>query len=447
MKSEVLKIKERGRKAEFFFSLRKTDKRDFLVSSHSFGCDCRNGKLKTAPGGVKVLGENGTPVVCEEKTSLIRLYKTYDSSAKGYAERYCFLTEDGEFYVQESDGAFSLMSTGYPFAAIERFAGENFRYRLAIIGDNACIIYKDDGTFDAAMLEGTAKTGCFFNHRLFVGMKPSKLVCSAPENEVDFTESITDGGMLRFPWAGGQIVAIKGYADKLYLFFEYGILHLSTAGSVKDFSVERLEYTGGKIFGKSVCVGSRGIYFLASDGAYCFDGERAEALLPGFVITPKEETFLESGAVYNGQIFLRYLTENGYKTLVIYEDGKDGFYMEPLSALSGEEGGRCLFTDETGALCRVSEEGSFGFDGYFLGEETDFGVMGRKTLKKLSFKGKGSFSLTVKTGGRSFAREVVFQEGKAEVLLSERGEKFTFDFHLNYGAEIARMTAEFKALS
>ena len=446
MKKGGWNIKERTKKLALSFSLRGTDEQDVLVSRESFGCDCRGGILKTAPGGARVLGEDGNPVTMPVGVQLVRLYKVYDSTLKTYRERYCALTESGDFYAQEESGEFWLAGTGYQGAAIERFAGANDRYKLAVIGERSCVVYKDDGSFDMAALEGTRKIGCFFNHRLFVGMKPSKIVCSAPEEEVNFTESITDGGMLAFPCVGGQIVAIKGYQGRLYLFFEYGILQLTTAGSVKDFSVKTIEYAGGKIFSKTVCVGARGVYFLASDGAYRFDGDRAERLLAGFVIAPSEETFLEGCGVYGGRVFMRYLTKSGYKTLAFYEDGKDGFYMEQLPALSGEEGGRCLFTDETGALYGLSQGGSFGFDGDFLGAETDFGVVGRKTLKKLSFTGKGRFTLTVKTGGRSFEREVVFQDGRAEILLSERGERFAFDFHLNYGTVISNMAAEFTSL-
>ena len=444
----ALDMKERTRTIALSFSLLGGGK-DTLRAKNAQNCDCRGGKLKTALGWTQVLKESGAPQVCEvADLDQVRIIREYDEESKTYAERFCALNANGDFYTQETvDGAFTQFASGFEGAGIERFAGTDSRYKLALIGENGCAYIRDDGNFDLAALEGTAKTGCFFRHRMLIGMKPSTLVYSAPEDALDFIDSLHDGGMLRFPNVGGSIVAVKSFEDKLYLFFEYGILRLNVSGTPTEFTVKELEYAGGKIFGRTVVVGSHGLYFLTADGLYRFDGEEVERLLDAFVLPPKEETHLESAAAFSERILMRYMTENGYKTLVAYEDGKDSFYMDELPALSGEEGGRCLFTDENGVICSLSDTGENGFESRFLGAETDLGIAGRKTLTNLRFEGKGSFSLTLKNGGRTFKREVEFQDGVAEVKLSERGERFAFDMLLKHGAEISAMTAEVKTVA
>lgn len=446
---KTLEMNERKKNVTFTFSLRDTDGKNTLFAKDSVNCDCRDGKLRTALGGAKLLKADGFPQTCDlEGVTQLIVLKVYDSATKTYTERFGALTESGEFHVQEkADGEFIRIATGMENAGVEQFAGETFRYKLALIGENTCVYFKDDDTFDIAMLEGTSKTGCFFKHRMFVGMRPSKLVCSAPEDELDFTESIHDGGLIRFPCVGGSIVAMKAFDDRLYVFFEYGILKMNASGATKNFTADELQYAGGKIYGRTVCVGNHGLYFMTSDGVYRFDGEEVDRLFPDLVELPKSETLLESGVTFSERVLIRYLTKTGYRTLVFYEDGKDCYYMDKLPIFSGEEGGRCLFTDENGVICQLRENGEVGFEGRFFGAETDLGVAGRKTLTKLCFEGEGSFSLTVKTGGRSFTREVAFASGVTEVKLSERGERFAFDLLLQNGTTISKMTAEFKTVA
>ena len=132
---------------------------------------------------------------------------------------------------------------------------------------------------------------------------------------------------------------------------------------------------------------------------------------------------------------------------MLYEDKKDGFYMDGLSILTAEEGGRCLFTDETGHICQLEEQGNIGRKGVFLGAETNWGVEGRKTLTKLRLEGVGELLVTVRTEGRVCTRRVCLQGDWTEVPLSERGEVFRLDFMLEPGTQIKNMTAELKKLA
>ena len=440
----ALMKREKRKNVAFAFEKKSGVGKRVLLAQNRVNCDCYGGKLQANLGYAQMSKADGGAQVCNlDGVEKIVEIKVYDSAKKTYEERFGVLTGAGEFYEQESkDGAFFRSASGLRDADVFRFAGEDFRYTLAFIGEDSCLYRRDNGTFDVAVFQKTAKAGCYLRHRVFVGVKPSELACSAPEREMNFTESVHEGGLLRFPSVGGEIVGLKSFQNSLYLFFEHGIMKVNAVGAIKDFTVEELVYAGGKIYGKSLCVGKNGIYFMASDGAYCFDGKNAERLFEGMVELPKEETSKERSAAFFGRILMRYYTQTGYKTLVVYEDGKECYYVDGLPIFTAEEGGRCLFTDKNGVICQLCEGGENCFDGSFLGAQTDFGVAGRKTLTKLHFVGKGSFVLRVKTSGRNFAREVVFQDGVAEVRISEPGETFTFDFLLSGGTVIDGMRAE-----
>lgn len=440
--------KETKKRVALSFSLQERGN-NVLFSQNSINCDCRFGTLKSGMGGAPLLKSDGSTHTCPDETiTHIVIRKDLNNTTKTYTERIGVLTDEGDFFLQSAlDGEFTQVTMGMTAPGIVQFAGLDSRYKLAILSDASCTFLLEDDSFEMALVDDMNHVGCFFANRMFVGVKPSSVACSEPEDVQDFTPSIHDGGLVRFPNVGGMLVAMQVYDERLYLFFEYGILRMDVKGSVKDFSAEQLSYTGGKIYGKSVCTGQRGIYFLASDGVYHFDGKGAKRVLDGFAICPKQETFLESGAAFAGRVFLRYMTGTDYQTLVFYEGEESGYYTNFFPMFNKDEGGKCLFTKSDHKIYEFSERGTEGGSGLFSSEETDLGTGTRKTLTNLYFTGQGSFTLTVKSGGRKFVRGVSLANGRAEVRLSESGERFSFEFTLPYGAEVRSMSAAYLLLS
>ncbi len=444
----VATYKQRKRTVELSFSLQKKGSR-VLFGRKGVNCDCRGGGLRSGIGSDPVLKSDGSAHTCPvDNAVLLVARKDLDRSQQRYTERFGVLNDVGEFYLQETlEGEYYCLFTGMEHANFAQFAGRDDRFVLALIGNTRCTYVYQDNTFDYVILQNMSRTGCFHRHRMFLGELPATLACSAPESIMDFAESIHDGGLVRFPNVGGEIVAIKGYRGRLYLFFERGILRLNASGAVKNFTVDEVPYSGGKIYGRTVCAGDKALYFLAADGAYALDGTDVKRVLSHFVRPAKEETLLERGAAYAGRILFRYLTEEGYRTLVFYEDDESGYYMDGLPIFTDEEGGRCLFIDENKTIRQLAEGGERGPDGLFESAECELGRAGRKILTDLHFEGRGSFSLTVKTGGRTLKREVVFREGAARVRASESGEAFTFSIRLPYGSEISSMSATYTTVT
>ena len=86
-------------------------------------------------------------------------------------------------------------------------------------------------------------------------------------------------------------------------------------------------------------------------------------------------------------------------------------------------------------------KGDVTFSNCFRNAQTDFGIVGRKCLRKLRFEGSGYFDVTIKNGSRERTKRVTFNNGVAELYLYEYGENFNFDFVLGRRAIIENMTA------
>ncbi|MBQ7323970.1 MAG: hypothetical protein IJW96_05340 [Clostridia bacterium] len=419
-----------------------------LKPKMALNCDCHGGGLRTAPKWNVLQKSNGTPIESlPQNVQRLGVIKMYNAQTGTYTERFCALDKAGAFYTQESiDAGFDKIGLGFNNAGMVRFAGTDSRYCLALILKNSCIFWKENDTYDMVAITDLTYFGCFFKHRMFVGKNPSKIAFSDAENVLDFTQSIEDGSEISFPNVGGKIVAICPFEEYLYLFFEHGILRLDVGGEAKEFVAKELAYEGGRIFGNLVQKGEQGIYFMATDGVYCLRGNDVTKCLADFVERPLEENTTAHAASFHGKILFCYWTETGCKTLAVYEDGKDGFYMDALPVLTAEEGGRCLFTDENRHICQLDEGGAYGTQGDFFNAETDWDITGRKRLSKLRFEGVGNFVVTIRTSGRVCVRRVSLDGGWAELNLSESGEIFSFDFQLEPGTRIDSMKADLKVL-
>jgi hypothetical protein len=235
---------------------------------------------------------------------------------------------------------------------------------------------------------------------------------------------------------------MKVFRDKLYLFFESGIIMMENCGSPTDFKTKRITYAGGKILRRTVCVGNSAIFFMSMNGLFRFDGVKLEKLLENFVKLPYEETRRECSAAVGGKVYMRYApTQDEYITLVAYEDGKDAFCLEDLEGLSASDDGRLYFKEKNRMVGLMGEHGALTTAATFNSEKTNLGILGRKNLRKLIFRGEGYAYLTVICGNWSVAYGVDMSNGCAEIPMSFCGEWFQFNILLPGGTKMEEMTA------
>ena len=438
-----LRIKERAYSSAFDFSFEKQRR---VRVEKSFGMDCRDGILRSAPAYKSIVRSNGKTVSCGD-WDILSLGKLnyFDQGKNCIVEKYAALTYDGQLLFEKSEGVLETVATGLIDGVIFPVIGLDGVPKLIAVGKEANCVCDNTGTVTTLGVENSVGAGCFFKHRLFLGVQGGKIVYSSPEDLTDFKQSVSNGGGISFPNVGGEIVAFRVLNGEMYVFFERGILRLDIAGEPKAFVSERLDYTGGKIFGRTVGACGNVIFFMASDGAYRFDGRKIERLLAHFVEIPKAETGREGCASWQDRALICYQTNGGVKTLALYNDGKDGYYLNGLAALSAFEG-EPLFVNTQKVICALNDMGGDLFDGNILCVRTDFGIAGYKTLRRLVFDGEGSFALTLRTGKRILKRTVVLENGGAELQIAERGRSFSVCIEPKSVLKIRSWTAEWNTV-
>ncbi len=449
MRKKVVGRRERFHRVKMNFAVMDKGQKNVLKATQANNCDCRGGVLKGVLKWTRYRWATAKNMTCNIDDVIgIFIVKAYDSLQYSYTERIGVVDLYGNVYVASNDSSlFLCVATKVMFPTWDR-VGEGKSIRVAVFGDRQAIMINGDGSLTQFKgLYFPSSGGAYYKHRLFVGVKPHTLAYSEPENIYQFAQSLHDGGTLGIPEMASDIGAIKVFRDSLYLFFPNGIMKLQDFGSPKDFKLKRIPYGGGSIFHKTVCVGNQAIYFMASDGVFRFDGVKAERIYDGFVKTPYQETGAEGVASLGDKIYFRYLeAANKYTTLVIYEDGEDAYYMNDLEGLSLGDSGKIMFKDGGNTIARLDENGGIGIEATFNGAKTDFGVAGRKTLRKIRLKGSGSCYMEV-TGERlTRFLEFYFEDGYAEASLVLQGTDFTFNITCPAGSKIENMTAEFTCL-
>ncbi len=320
------------------------------------------------------------------------------------------------------------------------FAGENGVHRLnGFIG------------FETSIKTPTADL-CYYKDRLFCAVKPHSLVYSAPLSPNDFTESIDDGGKIALPKGKGNIVALLPMKNALYLFYEYGIFVLDGAGSPRDFAVREIGYGGGRIFGDSVggcAVGGEKAFFLAENGVYVFDGNKAEKTCENLPIKPVCEGQVCVHAEFDGKYYVSYLSQN-YAREAVCVDGESGlgyFTFEAFGASVDEGIAFCVADGAVKTFCLNGGSLPLGNAYTYKLSNVDFGCGERKTVKKLIVHGGGNVRVCL--SGERKSKEQLFDlaNGRAEAAFGLRGTVFDLTITLQEGAFVRAIEAEYLTLS
>ncbi|MBO5736418.1 MAG: hypothetical protein J6S04_01295 [Clostridia bacterium] len=437
------------RRATLRFSDDKSASGVVLKPLAALNCDYSGGVLQTLPEWEYMLDENGERYNCNIPNILEVGSLKVDKGSQSFRNGYYLITQAGSYlyYMDDEAGFYSVATNRVRVATF--FVKMGDEPRLAICTRKGFLLAKLDGSYQTIIQENTLSAGALFKHRIFVAMRGGVVKYSAPEDFTNFTETADGGGSIAFPHCGGEIIAIKTYEDALYIFFKSGIMRLTVGGDPSGFYAERLDYTGGDIFVRTICVCQHAIYFLARGGLYRLKGKRTERL-DIEADFPSEENLLEGCSVWKDRPMIRYQKPDGeFQTIVVAQDGKSAFFMYGLETLGRGEDGRVLFTDDLKYLCQLTEKGEHWFEGSFHADPTDFGCIGRKRLERVRFYGEGSFYFTITWNGRRVAKELEFLNGVAELKLNhaEYGEQFKMTFILGRATKITKVQVEYKTFA
>ena len=421
--------------------------RETLRGMDSMNCDLRDGILKTGLGVLPYTLKDGSKPSFASLTSRVDGLFSIDvmssPSAAVYDEDLFLVTEDGKLWAFSGTSFLggALVGAGVSAAtAVDKSSGKQ---RTIFAGSNRSFL-AFDGVVQGIALPNTTAAICTWNNRVFIGTKVFKVAYSASEMAFTFaSETIDDSGTLYLPSDRGDVVALRTFQGRVYVFCERGIFRLKADGAARDFQLTAIEYGGGKIFGKTVGNCGDVIFFLAQDGLYRMRGDVVKRVCKHLPIRPKESGEFCNHGVSGDDFLVRYLEASGKRrTLVVDSEGKDGYFTSYFEGL-GEHNGKtlCRYLDTVGM---ISPNGVLPTNGtyYFLSEKVDFGSRDRKTLTGLQFKGAGSFVCEVIADGKFYSQSLSFVNGTTVFDKPLRGKEFQFRFVLSKGTSIHSVTAE-----
>ena len=424
------------------------EKDGWITAKDSAACACEDGVLRSGLGTDTFFADGKTFFLGlnEEKTKGVYFFDFVRNEAQLETKKAVFCHDtDGVLYRYDVDGERTEIDNIGNVIDFAVATNRVMEMRVIFVGENACFEAWPDGVIQPIRLTDLLPVACACKNRIFLVQKPNRLMYSEAGDPWDFSSTIDGGGSLRLPTEYGKVVALVNLEEVVYVFFERGISRFEADAAARNFKMKPIAYSGGEIFAGSVGVFGKGIVFLAADGVYRFDGNKAEKGYKKLNIQPKRTGQVCVQATCNNQYLLSYTDVNkGEVTLVLHADGEQGYFTWKILGLTGCDGRAICNTN--GILSEVIEGGEVLGGCYFDCGSFDFGSKERKLLRKLRFTGEGTFSCIVENDTTIRSNEFTFVDGVAEWTLKERGRTFNVSFMLREDAKIRSMTAEVESL-
>lgn len=407
-----------------------------LAASGGENCDCSDGCIRPGVGWAE------PEIPLDYSMLAIPPARFFALPAHGGQKaRMIFINQAGSAYVfDEASETYEPMQK--TFALPLRLAlayGADDAPRVAAATSAGTWISDGVGPFVSALSSGGPM--CFCRDRLFVAAG-SDIFYSAPLDPADFTESIDEGGCVRFPAEAGEIVALGALEDRVYAFRRRGIFRLRAAGAGRDFEEETPGYGGGEILGASGGTPDARIYLLAKDGMYAFDGREAVRIFGDVPLSPAEGEVRFGRTGKNTVMF--YRAQSGEDRLFVFDGEAESGYFSSLPCGAFSPTAEGILCDGGGRARAIVPGGELPSGEYVFTAETDFGVSGRKFWKELRLEGEGSCRVEAESAGekRRFTADL---GGGARLFPKLSGERFSLRISLSAGAAVKR--AEVKILT
>ena len=309
-----------------------------LCLKTSVNCDLSGGGLGQGVGAELAYTSAGNTVTNLLPSTITNIFCVRLKSMDGTSvfERYLVAFEDG--YVRlynESSAAFSMgMPVGKNACGVFLRAVDG-EERYLIVGDDGARFLMSDEEFYPTGRNDLTNVFCVCKNRLFILLQDGRLAYADPTLPWDLTESIDDGGYIELPIALGAPIALTAVGEYVYIVFRRALMRLTVKGGGRDFCLEEIFYSGGKIVSGSVCGLSDGVAFWAHDGLWRVKGTNAQRFGEGIALYISAQDIRCNAAVCGEKYLLRYADENGeFVSVAVDLDGKSWSYCYDLLGLS-----------------------------------------------------------------------------------------------------------------
>ena len=422
-----------------------------LVGAQSKNCRIVDGTITTGEDLTAYRPDGVTMAIAGSTPTTDGFFDLFSKGSDGsYSHVLGIISESGLARIYNvGAGLWAIMNNyGTRMKTLQCFAADGVPH-TAFVGGAGVFTCTGNTLNQAAEIDSALPIACAFKDRLFCAVDPFTVAYSAALAPTDFSETIDDGGKIKFTSDKGEIVALLSFCDGVYIFYERGISRLEVAGRARDMKVERLEYDGGRIFGNTVAVcsgSSEKAFFLAESGLYAFDGNSARPVCENLQIKPTRTEQTGKCAAAEHTYSVQYVDRTGKMRRIVVdaerETGYDSFTVEGLSTVRGAL--TCRYEGEPHIIRAGSAAGelpsgeAYSFTAYGL----EFGWTGEKRLQRLEFFGDGEITVAVSSEKRTKTRTLVFVGGRSSTRLWLKGKRFAFAFTLTKGAKVRSMTAE-----
>ena len=444
-KKEFPDVKTAVKRVKFEkFAVGDASGRGVLCGTGGGNCDCSGGKIAPCVGLTDyLLPSGGNPSIPNphDPPAVFALLPGTDENGER-TERVAFVSKRGLAYLyndtrQEFEYAMRVFDSTPKILPVYAADGGA---KLAFCSSEGILLFDGDSKFSSVYARGS-DAACVFHERLFFAEKPFTLRYSAPLDASMFADSADEGGYIRLPSTGGEIVGLEEWKESIYIFRERGIEKLNAKGAARDFSHETLSYGGGKIFGRSIGKCGKNILFLAEDGVYAFDGYDAVKVGKEFPLAKdKRETC--AGYLENKYYLACKVDEfggDGNNAVVRYDtETKDvsvlsGVRVSSLCAVKTSNGADLICTFQDGnknKLGMMSESGKI-FDTatqkVYKSPETMLGYPLSKTVRGASIFTKYPIELDVIFDGKRYAFNVEGSDMQRYVPIEKCGVRIAFE--------------------
>ena len=378
-------------------------------SEFSYGFDRSEGTLARGAGAEEFSPGAALPSG-EAPAALFRV-----RAAAGDA--FALVCRSGKLYGCAPGGAFA--DAGVTFAGVPAaapFFDADGKECLALSDGAAVAVLSENGAEKSETIPAFA-CAAFHFERLW-SLNGAKARFSSPADACDFTAGRGGGGAIDFPDGAGAIAAALPFRGGLYLLRERGVQELAAEGDERAFRLRDV-CACTRICGATAAAAPEGIFWLAEDGLYRFDGARAEPFAEEFApVVAGADLAAARAAVWGNRYVLQARARLGGREedvlAVLRTDGAGGYVLRRavsgLTACGGE-----VFFVCGGKVCRLRGDGPF-LDSY--GRAAWAGTVRAPwpdgTLRALRVRLRGQFTLTV-MGGRGLRRAEIAGDGETKV--------------------------------
>ncbi len=424
-----------ARVAEFSsFSIQKRGK-GVLFGLEAMNCDLRNGTLKGGVGVLPYLNALGNEDTFVLDVEPIRVFPVVYNLGAGTEDekQLCFVGADGYLYWRKN--ASECVKKNYMGTTDVThlcLRGEDRRVYNVFVNSMRVVCATEKDEF-SEVLRGNFFGACTCGGRLFVAATSGRILYSAPYKPDRWSGGAHDGGELHLATDGEEVVSIASSDGYVYAFTSRHVYRWRVSANALDFQVESVSYAGEEICRGSAVATGEGVLFFAGDGAYFARGLKTEKVCRHLDIRPHNVREVCFVGRCEDLVLIKYRQADGTRfgkiqRVALTADGRDGFFTEDSSLLSGN-----YLTMRDGAVYRFAASSSqteYREACHFASAPTDLGTRKRKTLRRVRLRGSGSVTMTVASHGQSHRYAVQFVDGEAEMLLLESGRAFVFSFEL-----------------